>query len=294
MNTTTPSARNGPPKHRPRPGQTLVEFSLTLPLLLLLLFGIIEFGRIFQAWVTLQNAARAAARVAITGEYDKDMFPDLDKTWSPGANGPTFTTWTNWDNDTNHASTAYSKDGVPCPFTAQGAPYGFFRNHWGFDCDPQSDDHSWMRKDIMRLIAINKAAQVGAAGLALGTDPNTKQIWMDIPGTEPTLDSGTDPYTGVNAGIGAQHYADGLNSADITKYASEPNTSLLHLSETQRAWFHVFICSTRLSVRGEVKATVMLSRVTRKSQISRRPLAARSIRSSRAVWSMKAKLAPVT
>src|SRR4051812_32404498 len=108
MNTTTPSARNGPPKHRPRPGQTLVEFSLTLPLLLLLLFGIIEFGRIFQAWVTLQNAARAAARVAITGEYDKDMFPDLDKGWTPGAKPPTTPAdWSNWDNDTNHSNPAY-------------------------------------------------------------------------------------------------------------------------------------------------------------------------------------------
>ena len=42
-------------------GQTLAEFALTLPILLILTFGIIEFGRIFQAWVTLQNSARAAA-----------------------------------------------------------------------------------------------------------------------------------------------------------------------------------------------------------------------------------------
>ena len=56
----------------PRRGQTLVEFALTLPILLLLLFGVIEFGRIFQAWVTLQNAARAAARYAVTGQWDAD------------------------------------------------------------------------------------------------------------------------------------------------------------------------------------------------------------------------------
>ena len=49
-----------PTRARPHRGQTLVEFALTLPILLLLLFGIIEFGRIFQAWVTLQNAARTA------------------------------------------------------------------------------------------------------------------------------------------------------------------------------------------------------------------------------------------
>ena len=38
---------------RPRksPGQGLVEFALALPILLLLIFGIIEFARIFAAWL---------------------------------------------------------------------------------------------------------------------------------------------------------------------------------------------------------------------------------------------------
>ena len=50
-----------------RRGQTLAEFAISLPILLLLLFGILEFGRLFQSWVTIQNAARTAARYAITG-----------------------------------------------------------------------------------------------------------------------------------------------------------------------------------------------------------------------------------
>ncbi|MDX2159778.1 MAG: vWA domain-containing protein [bacterium] len=57
-----------------RQGQTLAEFALILPLLLLLLFGVIEFGRIFQAILTLENAARAAARYATTGQYDEETF----------------------------------------------------------------------------------------------------------------------------------------------------------------------------------------------------------------------------
>ena len=57
-----------------RKGQTLAEFALTLPILLILIFGIIEFARIFQAWVTLQNAARTAARYASTGQYNEDMY----------------------------------------------------------------------------------------------------------------------------------------------------------------------------------------------------------------------------
>jgi hypothetical protein len=60
--------------NRRRTGQTLAEFAITLPILLLLLFGIIEFGRIFQAWVTLQNSARAAARYATTGVYNTDKY----------------------------------------------------------------------------------------------------------------------------------------------------------------------------------------------------------------------------
>ncbi|MEO1444389.1 MAG: TadE family protein, partial [Chloroflexota bacterium] len=54
-----------------RQGQTLVEFAITLPILLVLLFGIIEFGRIFQAWIAVQNASRVAARYASTGQYDR-------------------------------------------------------------------------------------------------------------------------------------------------------------------------------------------------------------------------------
>ena len=49
-------------------GQGLVEFALILPLLLLMFFGIIEFGRIFQAYLTVQHAAREAARYAVTGQ----------------------------------------------------------------------------------------------------------------------------------------------------------------------------------------------------------------------------------
>lgn len=49
--------------------QALVEFTLTAMLLLLMLTLIIEVARIFQAYVTLQSAARAGARYAITGQW---------------------------------------------------------------------------------------------------------------------------------------------------------------------------------------------------------------------------------
>jgi hypothetical protein len=56
--------------HPKTPGQALLEFALALPILLLLLFGIIEFGRLLQAWMAVQNAARFGLRYAVTGEYN--------------------------------------------------------------------------------------------------------------------------------------------------------------------------------------------------------------------------------
>jgi Flp pilus assembly protein TadG len=49
----------------PRRGTTAVECALCLPLLLLLLFGAIEFGRAFQVLHTMENASYEAARVAL-------------------------------------------------------------------------------------------------------------------------------------------------------------------------------------------------------------------------------------
>lgn len=44
-------------------GASAVEFALVLPILLLLVFGIIEFGFIFNRWITVTHAAREGVRV---------------------------------------------------------------------------------------------------------------------------------------------------------------------------------------------------------------------------------------
>jgi Flp pilus assembly protein TadG len=44
-------------------GQELVEYALTLPILLLLILGIVEFGVAIFAYNTIANAAREGARV---------------------------------------------------------------------------------------------------------------------------------------------------------------------------------------------------------------------------------------
>jgi hypothetical protein len=52
--------------HRPRSsrGQALVEFGLVLPLLMVLLLGIADFGRIFQAGIAEEAAVRDGAEAA--------------------------------------------------------------------------------------------------------------------------------------------------------------------------------------------------------------------------------------
>ncbi len=48
-----------------RRGAAVVEFAVVLPLLLTVLFGIIEYGWVFMVRQTLQTAAREGARLAV-------------------------------------------------------------------------------------------------------------------------------------------------------------------------------------------------------------------------------------
>jgi Flp pilus assembly protein TadG len=54
-------------------GTALIEMAFTLPLLLLISLGIIEFGRAFQTWQVLTNAAREGARAAVLPGYSDSM-----------------------------------------------------------------------------------------------------------------------------------------------------------------------------------------------------------------------------
>ncbi len=49
----------------------MVEFVLALPILLFVIFGIIEFARLTFAWMAVQNSARFGIRYAVTGEFDE-------------------------------------------------------------------------------------------------------------------------------------------------------------------------------------------------------------------------------
>jgi hypothetical protein len=68
--------------------QGLTEFAIIAPIILLLTFGIIDFGRALYLYITLQQAANEGARVAVRASYFIDP------------NGATHT----WPNDTDVAN----------------------------------------------------------------------------------------------------------------------------------------------------------------------------------------------
>lgn len=54
-------------------GQALVELALVLPLLILMIMGIMEFGRIYHSYLLITNAAREGARLGVVGETDSEI-----------------------------------------------------------------------------------------------------------------------------------------------------------------------------------------------------------------------------
>jgi Flp pilus assembly protein TadG len=66
-------------------GQSLVEFAILLPILLLLLMGILEFGIMLNSYLTVNNSAREGARLGIVAgsnleisELITNISPTLD------------------------------------------------------------------------------------------------------------------------------------------------------------------------------------------------------------------------
>jgi hypothetical protein len=57
-------------RRRRERGQALVEFALIAPVLVILIFGFVDAARLYQAWVTVQGAAREGARYGVTGQDD--------------------------------------------------------------------------------------------------------------------------------------------------------------------------------------------------------------------------------
>jgi Flp pilus assembly protein TadG len=68
-------------------GQTMTEFAFVLPILCVLLFGIIQFGIIFNNYVALTDAARAASRKGAVSRNSSDPQGDCQATgYAAGTN----------------------------------------------------------------------------------------------------------------------------------------------------------------------------------------------------------------
>jgi Flp pilus assembly protein TadG len=91
---------------RDQQGQAVVEFAIIVPLLALLLFAILQFGIVFNNYLTLTDAVRAGARKAAvsrhipTGRHniveaavrasgegidDPDLLVHTTTSWAPGS-----------------------------------------------------------------------------------------------------------------------------------------------------------------------------------------------------------------
>jgi len=66
-------------------GVALVEFALVLPILLLILFGVIEFGKAFTMWIDETHLANAAARYAAVNKAPTPPAPANTKVDAYGA-----------------------------------------------------------------------------------------------------------------------------------------------------------------------------------------------------------------
>ena len=107
-------------------GQSLVEFALVLTPLLLLLMGVIQFGFIFNSYITVSTAAREAAREGSIYVYDRSLAATandaarnnrIKTTVLASLNGlgktaPNFTTGTTWTSSTSGTTVTYTNTDI--------------------------------------------------------------------------------------------------------------------------------------------------------------------------------------
>jgi Flp pilus assembly protein TadG len=59
-------------------GQTMVEFALVVPILLLVLFAILQFGAVYNDYVTLTDSTRVGARKAAVSRHSATPESDAE------------------------------------------------------------------------------------------------------------------------------------------------------------------------------------------------------------------------
>lgn len=98
-------------KKRKERGAALIESAITIPIILLISVAVFEFGRAYQTWQVLTNAAREGARVSIiAGKTDAQVrdavqrYMDIGGLPNAYSNSVTITLERNIDLGSNNAS----------------------------------------------------------------------------------------------------------------------------------------------------------------------------------------------
>jgi Flp pilus assembly protein TadG len=111
---TTHSEVSAHPRHLRRRGSTLVEFALVVPILLMLLIGIMEFGWLVKNHLLVANATREGARAASLGKTTTDVRTRVTNSVEPLAvSSPDGTILMNWsdNNGADHYSYTVGDNG---------------------------------------------------------------------------------------------------------------------------------------------------------------------------------------
>ena len=79
MDTINMPVRSNKTLHQDQQGQSMLEFALILPLMVLFVVGIFELGRAFFAYIAISNAAREGVRI-YTFAPDTTSFSEINQT----------------------------------------------------------------------------------------------------------------------------------------------------------------------------------------------------------------------
>ncbi|HRF93758.1 MAG TPA: pilus assembly protein, partial [Aggregatilineales bacterium] len=116
-----------------------------------LIFGVVEFGRIFQAWVTIENSAREAIRYTTTGQYDKERYDVnvlLPCTGDPLERGSRSQVIFDPSRPSDWVEVWYKElDIVTANYVISGDSI-FATWYDGIQCDPSKPEHLEWREDI--------------------------------------------------------------------------------------------------------------------------------------------------
>ena len=164
--------------------QGLTEFAIIAPIILLLTFGIIDFGRALYVWITLQQAANEGARVAVRASYYIDP------------NGATH----NWPQDSDVQSAAAGHAvavilGNPCPngpIPNGGSPQGSpqvppANTGWIFITDPSAAGNGAPNAPRGQLPFNPPPAGCNNAVAADGNQPLKVTIWYTFQPITPII-----------------------------------------------------------------------------------------------------------